>query len=98
MQRNGIVGDLQNRYMEQRGLKQNQSGTTEKPAEVASQADRYGMASGNPAALEKRAAATDLADAMVDGVTTGDMPGDTGRANTNKARKTANQANQQTLF
>lgn len=111
--REGIVGMLQNRYMEQRGLKQNTGfgGTTfedtrpHKPDEVKTPAEMAAgkrvvssaPTHGNPAAMEKRAAATQLADEMVDGVTTGDMPGDTGMANTKKSRKKTN-PNQTTLF
>lgn len=99
MQRQGIVGQLQNRYMEQRGLRQNQGGAI-KPDEVKSPAEMAQSGApthGNVAAMQKRSAATQLADQMVDGVTTGDMPGDTGRANTKKSRKKTN-PDQTTLF
>lgn len=97
MQRKGIVGQLQDRYMEQRGLRQNQSATgSGKPPEVQTPAERA-ASHGNPAATQKRQAASTLADQMVEGVVTGDMPGDTGRANTKKSRKKSD-PNQTTLF
>jgi len=104
--RTGIAGQLQNRYMETRGLKQNQSvGAAGKPDEVKTPAEMAaGMrpqtsapTHGNVAAMNKRQAATQLADQMVDGVTTGDLPGDTGTANTKKSRSKTN-PNQTTLF
>jgi len=114
MQREGIIGKLSNRFKEQRGLKQNQKGGAVKPAEVKTPSEaaaenlpigtydgsvaRTSSTHGNPAATQKRAAATEVSDELVDGVLTGDMPGDTGRANTKKARRAANRANQGTLF
>lgn len=104
----GVMGDLQNRFMEQQGRKQNRNGSATKPDEMKSPAElaadqlpsgdwdgqapqSAGSAHGNPAAQQKRAAAGQLADSMVEGVTTGDLPGFTGRANTRKGKSTRGQ-------
>lgn len=94
MDRTGIAGKLQNRYNEQRGLKQNQAGGPSKPQKSTGPAT---PTHGNVAAMEKQEAATQVADQMVDGVTTGDMPGYTGQANTKKSRNKSD-PNQQSLF
>lgn len=104
-QRRGIIGDLQSRYMQQRGLQHGQ------PGEVADGL-RHGAAGdgtpgterpsstpthGNTASIQQRQASSELSDNLVEGVLTGSMPGDTGAANTKKSSKKANPG-QQTLF
>lgn len=93
MQNQGIAAQLQNRYMEQRGLKQNQEAGTVAPQQPAGTGT---PSHGNPAAQAKQAAATELADHMVEQELTGALPGDTGRANVRKSKKT--NPNQTTLF
>jgi hypothetical protein len=95
MDRTGIGTKLQNRYNEQKGLKQNQGGAT-RPPEVSTPAQRA-TTHGNAAAMQKRAAAVQLSDEMVEQELTGALPGFTGAANAKKSRKKTN-PDQQTLF
>lgn len=92
MQRKGIVGDLQSRYMQQRGLQHGNPGEAADGLRQGTAQDgtpgtqRSSSFQGNPAAVQKQQAAGELTDGLVDNVLTGDMPGETGTANTNKKK------------
>jgi hypothetical protein len=102
-QRKGIVGDLQSRYMQQRGLQHGNPGEAADGIRQGAAQDgmpstrRASSSQGNPAAMQKRQAAGELTDGLVENVLNGDMPGETGPANTNKKPKKANPG-QQSLF
>lgn len=105
----GFVKQQSNRYFQQVGLRHGQEGgvadglrkgeaqdgqpATHRPSE------RFGTSHGNTAAVQKRQAAGELNDDLVDGVLTGDIPGDTGMANTKKTKSRKKpDPNQESLF
>lgn len=106
MQNQGMAAQLQNRYMEHRGLKKG-AGNTEvspdaKDKNLAGLVPGAGTVApqpptgpgtpshGNPAAQATRAAETEIADTLVNQELTGQLPGPTGAANLPKSKTNPN--------